>query len=337
MGINAAYRFPARASIPAKQWAKWACLAIWQMLQDIWLEKTGRKERVITNTKKYILGLGAFLLAAGLFFLSSTQSQAAVKKMNILDGHKKKSCQVDLDGDGKKEKLSLSVKYGNDYILKASLYINGKKAAVVPDAQGEYDIKADYIKMSGSNIFIRCQTSGDDDVSRSDYFYKYDPTKKKLVKGTKLLDVNESSSSAQIKTVTDSEVKVKYRHQLDMVGHISWTAAYVVKNGQLTLKPAASKAKNTTTTKYGDPDGYGRLLEKNLYKCRYDINLYTGPDMQEVAYTTEPEDILTLKKIKYTKGGWYVQFEKAGKKGWVDLKGFGSREIFYGIKARMTG
>ncbi|MFG6328353.1 MAG: hypothetical protein K1W06_02600 [Lachnospiraceae bacterium] len=289
------------------------------------------------NSRKNILKAGVFLLMAGLFFLLSTQSQAAVKKLNILDGHKKKSCQVDLDGDGKKEKLSLSVKYENDYILEAVLYVNGKKAAVVPDAQGEYDIKADYIKMSDSGIFIRCQTSGDSYVSRSDYFYKYNPTKKKLVKGTKLLDVNESSSSAQIKAVTNSEVKVKYKHQLDVVGHISWTATYVVKDGQLKLKPSVSKAKNTTTTKYGDPDGYGRLLEKNQYKCKYDINLYKNTNMKKIAYTTKPEDILTLKRIKYTKDDWYVQFEKDGKIGWVNLKGFGSREIFYGINARMAG
>ena len=92
-----------------------------------------------------------------------------------------------------------------------------------------------------------------------------------------------------------------------------------------------------TTTKYGDPDGHGKLLEKNQYKCVCDINLYTGPDMKKVAYTTNPNDILTLKKIKYTKDDWYVQFEKNGKKGWVNLKGFGSHEIFYEIKARMVG
>ena len=81
---------------------------------------------------------------------------------------------------------------------------------MIPKAQWEYYIKVDYIKLSGSNIFIRCQTSGDSDISRFDYFYKYDSTAKKLIKGTKLLDINESCSGAQIKAVTNSEVKVSY-------------------------------------------------------------------------------------------------------------------------------
>ena len=76
--------------------------------------------------KKHILGFGTFLLVIGLLFLSSTHAQAAVKKLNILNGEKKKSCQIDLDGDDKKEKLSLSVKYKDNYISKATLFVNEK-------------------------------------------------------------------------------------------------------------------------------------------------------------------------------------------------------------------
>lgn len=285
------------------------------------------------NIKKHILGLGAFLLVVGLFFLSSTHAQAAVKKLNILNDYKKKSCKADLDGDGKKEKLEL--KWNGNSVSKVMLYVNGKKALQMNDPSWVFSIGVDYIKMSKSDIFLRCYTSGDSDIVGSDYFYRYDSVKKKLLKVTKLLDVNENGNSTKIKAVTSSEVKVTYCHNLDVVGHVLWTAVYVVKDGKLKLKPIAFKAESAYTTKYGDPDGYGKLLEKSQYKATCDLFFYTDRFMREVAYTVNANDIVILKKIKYVKGNWYVQFEKDGKKGWTDLKGYGSREIFYGVRERM--
>ncbi|HBA96938.1 MAG TPA: hypothetical protein DCZ23_02410 [Lachnospiraceae bacterium] len=285
------------------------------------------------NIKKQILGLGAFLLVIGLFFLSSTHAHAAVKKLNILNDYKKKSCKADLDGDGKKEKLEL--KWKGVSVSKAILYVNGKKALQMNDPSWVFSIGVDYIKMSESDIFLRCYTSGDSYITGSDYFYRYDSAKKKLVKVTKLMDINENGNSTKVKAVTSSEVKVTYCHNLDVVGHVLWTAIYVLKDGKLKLKPTAFKAQSAYTTKYGDQDGYGKLLEKSQYKATCDLLFYTDRFMREVAYTVNANDIVILKKIKYVKGNWYVQFEKDGEKGWTGLKGYGSREIFYGVNARM--
>ena len=294
-----------------------------------------RKERVIMLEKNYILKSGLFLFLACLFLMPSIYAQAAVKKLDILNGENRKSCQVDLDGDGVKEKLKLAVKY-DEYgcIENASVYVNGKKALVIKSSY-DYSVGADYLKMSGPDIFVRIYTIGASDIHGSDYIYRYDPSRKKLVKETKLLNMNEGASGASVKTVTGEEIKILYSHQLDKIGRVSWTGAYAVKDGRLKLKPGAYKVKNTTTTEYGDPDGYGKLLEKNQYKCMADdLLLYKDTDMQAESYLVHKDDIITLKKIKYTKDEWFVQFEKDGKIGWLGLNDLGSRELFYGVSSR---
>ena len=290
------------------------------------------------SIKSVILKTGAFLFLACLFLMPSMHAQAAVKKMDILNGDSRKSCQVDLDGDGVNEKLKMAVKYdAYDCIKNVSVYVNGKKALVIKPPF-DYSVRADYIRMSGSDIFVRIQTLGASDVSGSDYFYRYDPSRIKLVKETKLLDLNESASGASVKKVTDTEIRIQYYHQLDKIGRVSWTGTYVFEDGRLKLKPAAYKVTSTVTTEYGDADGYGKLLEKNQYKSiGGDLALYKDTAMNNLSYMVHKDDILTLKKIKYTKDEWFVQFEKGGKKGWLGLNGLGSRELFYGVSSRMVG
>ena len=96
--------------------------------------------------KNYILKSGLFLFLACLFLMPSIYAQAAVKKLDILNGENRKSCQVDLDGDGVKEKLKLAVKY-DEYgcIENASVYVNGKKALVIKSPY-DYSVGADNLK-----------------------------------------------------------------------------------------------------------------------------------------------------------------------------------------------
>lgn len=287
------------------------------------------------KTKKHFFTLGAFLLLLGLCVLSSTHTQAAVKKLKVMGTYSnKKSCKLDLDGDGKKEKLTL--KWKGDSVAKAKLYVNGQKALTLKDPIWVNDIGIDYIKMSKSNIFIRCYTEGDSYIMGSDYFYRYDKKSKKMRKEVKLLDVNENGKSTEIKSVTASKIKVTYCHNLDVVGHVLWTAVYVVKDGKLKRQQTASKAQCAYITKYVDSDGYGKLLEKNQYKTKYDLIFYTDGSMRTVAYYVKANEIVILKQVKYVKGKWYVRFDKDGKQGWTNLKGYGSREIFYGTHIRMN-
>lgn len=59
--------------------------------------------------------------------------------------------------------------------------------------------------------------------------------------------------------------------------------------------------------------------------------------MKTVAYRADANDILILKKIKYTKNEWFFQFEKDGRNGWFGLNSIGSMEIFYGVRNRLAG
>lgn len=176
-----------------------------------------------------------------------------------------------------------------------------EKALTLNKPSWVFSIEADYIKMSDSNIFIRCHTTGDNDATGSDCIYRYDTGKKKLVKETRLFDINENCSGATLKKVTASEVNIQYYQQLETIGRITWTGKYVIRDGRLKLKPAAYKVNTTMTAEYGDPDGYGKLLEKNKYKAIRDLQLYTDTSMKTVAYRVDANDILILKKIKYTK------------------------------------
>lgn len=291
------------------------------------------------KVRKYILKFGMLMFFAVLFLIPSIPSQAAVKKLDLLQSFTRRSCQADLDGDGKNEDLKLTVMYDEYHtITNAVIYVDGQKALAFHKLGAAEDFTVDYIKMSDSNIFVRCYAIGPSAIVETDVFCRYDPGSKKLVKVKKLLDVTDPCcTGAKIKSVTGSEVKVDFYCRFDSIGYIKWTGSYVIKDGNLKLKTSAAKAKNQTTTKYGDPDGYGRLLEKNRYKSiRDDLIMHTDLSMKTVAYHVYANDIITLKKIQYKNREWYVQFEKNGKKGWLDLKSIGSMELFYGVWNRMV-
>ncbi len=287
------------------------------------------------SIKKFILKLCVMLLLAGLFLMPSVPAQAAVKKIGILNSDGRKSCRVDLDGDGVKERLSIKLKqdeYGTFH--DAALYVNGKKAATLKKPLLGLQFGADYVKMSDDHIFIRCYVTSDNDSTVFDCFYRYDPDSGRLIKAAELLDVNESGSYAAIKSVSASKLMIQYEHWVESIGYISWTSTYTVKDGKLKRDTKASDAKSGFSTKSYNPDDYGKLFEKNQYKAMVDLIFHTDLSMQKEAFRIKKNDILTLKKVKYTKDHWYLLFEKDGKQGWIDIKSIGGMEIFYGVNSR---
>lgn len=290
------------------------------------------------NKKKPVIKICTFIIMAGLFLALAVPAQAAVKKTSILASGGQKSCRIDLDGDGKKEQLRSDLKY-DEYgaITDAALYVNGKKALTLKKPLWGIDFSVDYIKMSKDNIFIRCCMTSDNDLPVSDCFYRYDPESARLAKAAELLDVNGTGSYARIKTVTGSNVKIEYSHWVESAGYIIWTGTYTAADGKLKLDKKASRAKSGFADWLSDPDGYGKLFKKNQYKASRDIIFHKDLSMRHEAYRTEAGDILTLKKIKYTKDNWYLQFEKNGKYGWIDTKSIGGMEIFYGVSSRRFG
>lgn len=290
------------------------------------------------RTNKHMVKLWIFLFLAGLFLMHAAPAQAAVKKLGILSSDGQKTCRVDLDGDGKKEQLRSDLKY-DEYgtITDASIYINGKKALTLKKPLWGLKFGADYIKMSKNNIFIRCYVTSDNYIPVSDCFYRYDAKNTRLVKVVELLDVNAAGKYAKIKSVSESKVKVEYGHWVESIGYIIWTNTYTAEDGRLKRDTKASKAKSGFSAGSSDPDGYGKLFEKNQYKTTRELIFHKELSMRTEAFRTEADDILTLRKIKYAKDNWYIQFEKDGKKGWIDTKDLGGMEIFYGVNSRQFG
>lgn len=260
--------------------------------------------------------------------------------MDIMTSYGKSSCKVDLDGDGKKETLKLkTTAFINDFHIKnVELYVNGKKVLAFHDLDDVISVKADYCKMTNSKIFIRLVLSGNSDAVHLDNFYKYDSRGKKMLKVGELLDIEGWCAGASIKSVSSTDIKVIYRWQFSEIGSVLWTSSYIVKNGKLKLKSNMSGVKSAYTADDGyHQDGYGKRFEKNQYETMRKFKLYTDTSLKKVSFIAEESDLLVLKKIKYIKGRFYVQFKKGSKTGWIRLETFDGDTLFYGVSNRLAG
>lgn len=292
----------------------------------------------VTLRKNKLIYLGLILLLAGIFLITPRDTQAASKTLDILDSYKKNSCQVDLDGDGTKEKLKLKISRNNFDITKIVLQVNGYNSLTLRHSAilNSYTAYIEYINMSRQNIFIRVTVSGDNDYLSVDNVYRYNPATRKMVKAARLLDARGWSASGAITSVTPSSIKISYRYQFPEIGSVKWTNTYIVKNKKLILKPNYANVASVYTTDY-DPDGYSSLFIKNKFKTKKSIKLYTDTSLKQVSYTAKKNKILTLKKIKYANGNFYVQFSNGAKNGWLKLKPANYNPVFYGVENRLAG
>ncbi len=290
---------------------------------------------------KKMLKCSLFVMLLGLLLFPPGNAQASVKKNRILSVYPvKQSCSADLDGDGIKEKLKLELtrdQYGS-YITKARFYVNGTKALSYNKLKDATYVGVDYAKMTNSKIFLRILVSGDNDIVYEDAFYRYDTARHKLVKAAGLLDINGWGASAEIKSVSKSQIKLAYRYQFYEIGSVKWTSTYVYQKGKLHLASNISNVKSVYTTEY-DPDGYGKLFQQNKFKAMSSFSLYKTSSLDNMSYIAKQGDTLTLKKIKYTGKSYYVQYAKGSKIGWIKLDTeFGNHAtLFYGVQNRLAG
>lgn len=291
-----------------------------------------------TVKKNKIIHFGLILLLAGIFLMMAKDTQAASQKFNILNSYKKTSCQIDLDGDGKKENLKLKIARNDIDIKKITLQVNGYNSLTLQNQTiaNSYTVTVDYINMSSKNIFIRIAVSGDNDYLSIDNLYRYNPASKKMTKAASLLDMRGWSASGMITNVNNSSIKISYRYQFAEIGSVKWTNTYIVKNEKLVLKSNQANVRSVYTTEY-DPDGYSKLFVKNQFKALKSLKLYTNTSMEQISYTAKKNEILALKKIKYTNGTFYVQFSNGNKNGWLKLNQSNYTPLFYGVENRLAG
>lgn len=280
-----------------------------------------------------------FLFMMGIFLALPKQAQAAVFEKDILcdfmGGTIKTSCKIDLNGDGKKESLKLkAVRDEYEYLCTMSLYIDGRKVLSSPDYGEPLDVQVHYIKMSKSKILLNVKVVSDG-YDTIDGIYRYDASRKKLLSVGKLLDQVKTEGWAQhssIVKVTASEVKIRYTCLFLEFGTVDWVSAYVWKQGKLCLKS------NTANVKFRDtaifPDEYTELFKENKFVAQKSMKFYTNSSMKKISFRVKDGDTVTLKKIKYTGGKFYMQFLKDSKTGWLRV---GDGAAFYGVNNRMAG
>lgn len=290
------------------------------------------------KSKMLIIGMALFLI--GFLFVPVENTQAATKKIDIMTSYGKSSCKMDLDGDGKKETLKLkTTTFKNDFHIKnVELYVDGKRVLAFNDLDDVINAKIDYCKMTNSKIFVRLVLSGDSDIKHVDNFYKYDSNGKRMSKVGELLDIEGWCAEATIENVSNTEIKVMYRRQFSEIGSILWTSRYSVKNGKLKLKSNTSSVKSAyTADDVYHQDGYGKRFEKNQYEAMRKFKLYTDTSLKKVSFIAEKNNLLVLKKIKYVKDQFYVQFKKNSRTGWIKLEPFYGDVLFYGVSNRLAG
>ena len=284
----------------------------------------------------------AVVLLAGAFAVP-VHAKAAVKKTNILMSSSVTSCMVDLDGDGKKEKVELKTSFDDDQVFFSTVrfYVDGKAALSFQNMQMTL-VMADYVQMNESDIFLRVYTTTDNDCVITDRFYFYDPAKKKLVEAAKLLEdvCGVMHARAEIQSVNSTEISVAYQMQFDEIGRVKWNSSYTVLNGKLKLKSNTMKVKSTHGDVMLNEDGYNSRFKKNQFQAMQKIRLYSNTDLKSVSYTAARGDVLKLIKMKYVGKSLYVQFSKGDKKGWMKLgqsRLDNPSSLFYGVASRLAG
>lgn len=294
------------------------------------------KEEDFMRTKRLMPWLSAMALLTGVLLLTGTDARAATKiNTQVLSSDQKSLYSVDLDGDGKKENLSLKTKAdkGSGNLTEASLIVNDKAALTFKKTQA-LSMTVDSVHLAEGDIYLRVLLTGANDFREFDSFYRYDAGKKRMVKQLELMDSGRSGV-ALLESVRGMDIQVRYEQQFSEVGRVSWKSTYTSKDGKLELKSASAPAKCVDPRK-PDFDDYGKLFAKNKLKAKKSVRLYADTSLKKTASTAKKGDVLTLKTIKYAKGKFYVQFAKGGKSGWMQLKDRGTTP-FEGVMDRMAG
>lgn len=291
------------------------------------------------RAKKLLIGVGALAVALGLL-LPAAGAQAATKKAGVVKGQvlssdKKSLFTVDLDGDGKEEKLSLKTKAdeGSGCLTQASLTVDGKAALTFKETQA-LSMTVDYVQLSAEDMYLRVLLTGANDFRELDCFYRYDADKKRMVKQAELMDSGRSGI-ALIESVRGMEIRVRYEMQFTEIGTVTWNSVYTPKSGKLKPKSTSASAKCVDHTSPGFDD-YGKLFAKNQLKANTSVKLYADTSLKKAAFTAKKGDVLTLKKIRFAKGHFYAQLAKGDKKGWLVLEKTDTPP-FYGVMERLAG
>lgn len=291
------------------------------------------------------LCLTLVLMLLGLFSLT-TQAGAkpSFKTLCTYNTKARFSYKVDMTGDGKADTLAFKIgAQQSNATQRILIQMNGTRVLLgtVPYSYG-YDIQ--YIALTNKAQFLYIHGKGDSNMPGLHTVFRYDASKKRLVKA---LNLGTYLGTAGLVTkVTSSTISMSNGCMPRSVGRISWTFVfkYNTSKGIFTLSRPTAAVKSAVVATWND--GYDYYFKKSRYVASKSFSTYTSVSMKQKAYTVAVKDVLQMTKIGFYKKGLYIQFKnKAGKAGWIhayQAYNTGSTSnlmgsIFYGVDNRSAG
>ena len=289
--------------------------------------------------------LALVLMSLALFGLATEVSaKASFKTLCSYNTGSRFSYKVDMTGDGKADTLAFTMgKYKSDGTQNVLIKMNGTRVLLtnVPYSYGYY---IQYITLSNKAEFIYILGRGDSNMPGLHAVYRYDASRKKLVKALDLAAY--LGTSGLVAKVTTGTISMSNGSTLIPVGRVSWTYTfkYSAASGKFKLSSTSATVKSAAMTDRND--GYDSYFKKSQFVAAKSFSTYTTVSMKKTAYKVSVNDVLQMKKIRLYKKGLYIQFKnKAGKTGWIHAYqkyNTGNQSdilsgIFYGVNIRSAG
>lgn len=297
------------------------------------------------SVKKLLVLLLTMVTSLALWTIPA-QAAKVTRMYNYLSSNK--TLLQDITRDGKKDKIRFKFtkdEYG-DSIIKAQIYVNGKKAAVFTyDEYENYALTINYVYLSKNREFLQIYGNGDNDLIVKNALYSYNSKTGKL---TKVLDLAKYRMMAgDVTDVTGSQITVEYTGQPMETGGLLCDFTYVYRNGKFKLKSNTVPVKSRLSVFSYNDDGYGKYFVNNQFLVANKRSFYTSTSMKKKAFTVRRGDVVTLKKIKMTSSKVYLQFQYGNKKGWQRVfrnsvydftrDDWENTGWFYGVAKRLAG
>ena len=269
----------------------------------------------------------AVFFAIGIFWCGREVPAASFQTLGSYV-KESRTYSVDMTGDGKNDTVKIT--FGKDQyqiINRVKVYINQKLALNLGTSR-IYGVNIQYLHLSKNQEYLYLCGRGDSGMPDIQALYRYESSKKALVKALSL-----RSTAGSIDKVTANSIRVVNSCQPSLTGRVTWKDTYTYKNGKFRLKSNTAKA-SSLIGGIRTGDGYEKYLEKNQFVTQRAVTFYTDKTMTKQAFTVTANKAVTLRQISVTANRQICfQFKSGNKTGWIREQA----TCFYGVSSRCAG